>query len=185
MKKISLFLLSIFLLTSCVTIKQIDYTSNSTAFNKSNQELYLKLLNDINVKYVYLTNITEFDEYLQHLNILSETSYNYIKDFENLTEENIDVEIDLQEKIIKTLKELSIDEKLFSSSQNYQAAKKFITEYLIKLVETRLDHLQLIKQNLTTPSIDTSSNISLIELATIPNLESIGENLRSLYLNNN
>ena len=106
MKKILLFLISTLLLTSCVSIKQIDYTNNSTVLDKSNQELYLKLLNDINIKYVYLEDIPEFDNYLQHLNTLSEISYTYIKDSEELTEESIEVEIDLQKKIIKALKDL-------------------------------------------------------------------------------
>jgi hypothetical protein len=185
MRKILLFsILCLVLLTSCVQVRTLDYTNNSTSFDKANQELYLKLLNDINIKYVYLTTITDFDEYLTHLNSLSEISYNYIKDFENLTEESIDIEIDLQKKIIKTLKNLSIDKKLFSSTKSYQAAEKFISNYMIKLVETRLDYFELTKNNLKNPSINNSSKMSLIDVATIPNLYSTGENLRNQYLNN-
>ena len=90
MKKIFLFFISICLLSSCVSIKQIDYTNNSTVLDRANQELYQKLLNDINIKYVYINNITDFDEYLKHLNTLSEISYTYIKNSDKLTEEIID-----------------------------------------------------------------------------------------------
>ena len=184
MRKILLFSILCLILTSCVQVTTLDYTNNSTSFDKANQELYLKLLNDINVKYVYLNTITDFDEYLQHLNSLSEISYNYIKDFENLTEETIDIEIDLQKKIIKTLKDLSIDKKLFSSTEAYQAAKSFVSDYMIKLVETRLNYFELSKNNLKNRSIDDSSNMSLIDVATIPNLHAVGENLRNQYLAN-
>lgn len=182
MKKIFLFFISAFLLTSCVSLKQIDYTNNSTVLDKSNQELYQKLLNDINIKYVYINNLTDFDEYLQHLNTLSEISYTYIKNSEKLTEENIEVEIDLQKKIIKTLEELSISKEIFSSEENYLAAKEFIADYLIKLVETRLNYLELAINNLKIKSITDSSNMSLIDIATIPNLEATGKNLREKYL---
>lgn len=182
MKKIFLFFISVFLLTSCVSIKQIDYTNNSTVLDRANQELYQKLLNDINIKYVYINTITDFDEYLQHLNTLSEISYTYIKNSEKLTEENIEVEINLQEKIIKTLKELSISKEMFSSEESYKAAQDFISDYLIELVKTRLSYLELALNNLTTKSISDSSNMSLIDLATIPNLEATGKNLREKYL---
>ena len=182
MKKIILFTIFSLFLTSCVSIKQLDYTNNSTAFDKANQELYLKLLNDINIKYVYLTDINDFDKYLQHLNTLSEISYNYIKHSEKLTEENIEIEIDLQEKIIKTLKDLDISKELFSSTESYAAAKKFVKDYLIKLIEARLNYLELAINNLKTKSIDNTSNMSLIDLATIPNLNALGENLKTQYL---
>lgn len=182
MKKICLFFLSIFLLTSCVSIKQIDYTNNSTVLDKANQELYLKLLNDINIEYVLLNNVNDFDEYLQHLNKLSEISYTYIKDSDNLTEENIGIEIDLHKKIIKTLKELSISKEIFSSEASYHAAENFISKYLIKLIQTRLDYLTLTLDNLTTVDITKDSTKSLIDLATIPNLEAIGKELREKYL---
>ena len=182
MKKIFLFLISTFLLTSCVSIKQINYTNNSTVLEKANQELYLKLLNDINIKYVYLNNTTDFDEYMKHLNTLSEISYTYIKNSEKLTEENIDIEIDLQEKIIKTLKELNISKKIFASEQSYQAAKDFISKYLIKLLETRLAYLELTRSSLENESIADISNMSLIDAASIPNLETIGQDLRAKYL---
>ena len=182
MKKIFLFFISVFLLTSCVSIKQINYTNNSTVLDKSNQELYQKLLNDINIKYVYINNLTDFDEYLQHLNTLSEISYTYIKNSEKLTEENIVVEIDLQKKIIKTLKELSISKEISSSEENYVAAKDFISDYLIKLIETRLNYMELAINNLTNRSITDSSSMSLIDIATIPNLEAVGQNLREKYL---
>ena len=182
MKKIFIFFISTFLLTSCVSVKQINYTNNSTVLDRANQELYQKLLNDINIKYVYINNITDFDEYLQHLNTLSEISYTYIKNSEKLTEENIEVEIDLQEKIIKTLKELSISKEIFSSEASYKAGQDFISDYLIKLIEARLNYLELTMNNLTTKSISDSSNMSLIDLATIPNLEATGKNLREKYL---
>lgn len=182
MKKILLFLFTTVLLTSCVSIKQLDYTNNSTVLDKSNQELYLKLLNDINIKYVVLNDINDFDEYLQHLNTLSEISYTYIKNSEKLTEETIDVEIDLQEKIIKVLKDLSIPKEMFSSDESYQAAKDFIHSYLIKLVETRLNYLELTLTSLENASITENSNRSLIDLATIPNLEATGKSLREQYL---
>ena len=182
MKKILLFFLSIFLLTSCVSIKQIDYTNNSTVLDKANQELYQKLLNDINIKYVYINNITDFDEYLQHLNTLSEISYTYIKNSEKLTEESIEVEIDLQKKIINTLEELYVSKKIFSSEESYKASKDFISDYLVKLIETRLNYLELAINNLTSKSINDSSNMSLIDTASIPNLEAIGHNLREKYL---
>lgn len=182
MKKIFMFFISVFLLASCVSIKQIDYTNNSTVLDKSNQELYKKLLNDINIKYVYINNLTDFDEYLQHLNTLSEISYTYIKNSEKLTEENIEVEIDLQKKIIKTLKNLSFSKEIFSSEESYLAAKDFISDYLIKLIETRLNYLELAINNLKTKSITDSSNMSLIDIATIPNLEATGQKLREKYL---
>lgn len=182
MKKILLFFIFSFLLTSCISIKQIDYTNNSTVLDKSNQELYPKLLNDINLKYVYLKDINDFDTYLKHLDTLSEISCTYIKDSEKLTEEIIDIEIDLQKKIIKTLKDLSIPEDIFASKEAYQAGNDYITEYLIKLVEARLDYLQLTSNNLSNTSITRNDNCSLIDLATIPNLNAIGQNLRTKYL---
>lgn len=182
MKKILLFLISTFLLTSCVSIKQIDYTNNSTVLDKSNQELYLKLLNDINIKYVYLQNVTDFDNYMQHLNTLSGISYTYIKNSEKLTEETISIEIDLQKKIIKTLKNLTIPPEIFSSEQSHQAAKDFISEYFIKLLEARLEYLELTIENLNNTSTVENSSRSLIDLATIPNLETVGQNLRAKYL---
>ena len=182
MKKILLFFLSVFLLASCVSVKQIDYTNNSTVLDRANQELYQKLLNDITVKYVYITTIKDFDEYLQHLNTLSEISYIYIKDSEELTEESIEVEIDLQKKIIKTLKDLSVSKEIFSSEESYLAAKDFISDYLIKLIETRLNYLELYFNNLSSRSIADSSSMSLIDIATIPNLEATGKNLREKYL---
>lgn len=182
MKKILLFFLSVFLLTSCVSVKQIDYTNNSTVLDRANQELYQKLLNDITVKYVYITTIKDFDEYLQHLNTLSEISYIYIKDSEELTEESIEVEIDLQKKIIKALKDLSVSKEIFSSEESYLAAKDFISDYLIKLIETRLNYLELSFNNLSSRSIADSSSMSLIDIATIPNLEATGKNLREKYL---
>jgi len=182
MKKILLVLIFSLLLTSCVSIKQIDYTNNSTVLDKSNQELYLKLLNDINVKYVYLQNVTDFDNYMQHLNTLSEISYTYIKNSNELTEEIINIEINLQEKIIKTLKDLEMSPEIFSDEQSYQAAKDFISEYLIKLIETRLEYLELTIECIKNISISEKSSKSLIDLATIPNLEAIGKDLRAKYL---
>lgn len=184
MRKILLFIISCLVLTSCVSVTTLDYTDNSTVLDRANQELYLKLLNDIKVKYVYLTNITEFDEYMCHLNSLSETSYNYIKDFKNLTEETIDIEIDLQNKIIKTLKDFSADSNLFSSAESYKAANEFISDYMIKLIETRVSYFELAKSDLKNPSVENTSNMSLIDVATIPNLLATGENLRNQYLKN-
>lgn len=183
MKKIFLFFIVAFLLTSCVSIKQIDYTNNSTVLDKSNQELYQKLLNDINIKYVYINNLTDFDEYLQHLNTLSEISYTYIKNSEKLTEESIEVEIDLQKKIIKTLKNLSISKEMFSSEESFLAAKDFISDYLIKLIDTRINYLELAIDNLNNTSTRDSSSMSLIDIATIPNLEATGQKLREKFLN--
>jgi len=182
MKKIFIFFISTFLLTSCVSVKQINYTNNSTVLDRANQELYQKLLNDINIKYVYINNITDFDEYLQHLNTLSEISYTYIKNSEKLTEENIVVEIDLQKKIIKTLKDLSVSKEMFSSEESFLAAKDFISDYLIKLIDARISYLELAIDNLTNTSIADSSSMSLIDMATIPNLEAKGKNLREKYL---
>ena len=182
MKKIFIFFISTFLLTSCVSVKQINYTNNSTVLDRANQELYQKLLNDINIKYVYINNITDFDEYLQHLNTLSEISYTYIKNSEKLTEENIVVEIDLQKKIIKTLKDLSVSKEMFSSEESFLAAKDFISDYLIKLIDARISYLELAIDNLTNTSIADSSSMSLIDMATIPNLEATGKNLREKYL---
>jgi hypothetical protein len=99
-----------------------------------------------------------------------------------LTEENIEIEIDLQEKIIKTLKNLSIPEEIFSSLDSYQAAKDFVNSYAIKTVEARLDYLKLTLETLKNPSISDSSKSSLIDIATIPNLEATGKKLRELYL---
>lgn len=183
MKKIFLFTFFCILLTSCVSIDHINYSDDSTSFDKSNQDIYLNLLNDINIKYVYIKNISEFDEYLTHLNTLSEISYKYIKDSEKITEENISNEIDLQKKIIKTLKDFSLDKNIFDNETAYQAGKDFISEYLIKLIEARLDYLELTLNTLENNSISERTNRALIDSATIPNIESKKESLREKYLN--
>lgn len=185
MKKIFLTTFLCILLTSCISITQIDYSNHSTSFKKSNQEVYLKLLNDIKIKYSYITNINEFDEYLTHLNSLSEISYKYIKDSEKLTEEIIEIEIDLQEKIIKTLKEFSLDKTIFVSESAYNAGEEFISKYLLKVIEARLDYLKLALTNLGNTSISARSTRELIDTATIPSLEASKENLRQQYLNAN
>ena len=185
MKKLFLFTFICAILTSCVSLNHINYSNNSTSFDKSNQEIYLKLLNDIKIKYVYIKNVTDFDEYLTHLNTLSEISYNYIKDSEKISEENISIEIDLQEKIIKTLKDFSVDKKIFDDENSYIAGKEFISEYLIKLIETRLTYLELTLNNLENNSISSESNKKLIDSATIPNIESKRESLRNSYLDRN
>ena len=43
-------------------------------------------------------------------------------------------------------------------------------------------HFKLTKNNITSKSITDSSNMSLIDLATIPNLEATGKRLREKYL---
>ena len=185
MKK--LFLIAIFsvLLTSCVSVKQISYLNNSTSFDKSNQEIYLKLLNDINTKYVYINNLTEFDEYLSHLNTLSEFSYNYIKDSEKISEKNISIEIDLQKKILRTLKNFSVKKELFASEDAYNAGKKFISEYLIKLIDTRLNYLEIILENMENNTSSSKSHKEILNSAPIPNIELKKDLLSNNYLNIN
>ena len=53
---------------------------------------------------------------------------------------------------------------------------------MIKLLETRLAYLELTRSSLENESIADISNMSLIDAASIPNLETIGQDLRAKYL---
>ena len=77
---------------------------------------------------------------------------------------------------------MSLSREFFSSEEAYQAAKDFVSEYMIKLVQARLSYLRLKSNSIEEASIADKSNMSLIDLATIPNLDAVGYELRAKYL---
>jgi len=174
----------IILLTSCVNIRKIDYTSYSTSFNETNQDAKAKMLNEVYYSSVNIYSIEDLDKYINNLNNLSKSSYESVKNADYLTYEDLEREIEFQENILKTLKKLNIPEEIFSSKETFNSAKLYKDTNIPDIIKARINYFEVLSTDIELSSITTETNLYQIEVATLPLLYADAERTRINFLEN-
>ena len=174
----------IILLTSCVQVKKIDYTSYSTSFNQTNQDDNSKMLDEIYYSSIYIQSPKDFDNYVNNLDNLSNSSYESVKNADYLTYEDIEREIKFQKDILNLLGKLTISENQFYSEYQFHLATTYKNVNIKKLVETRINYFEVISTDIERSSITTETKLFQIENVTLPLLASEAERTRTDFLEN-
>ena len=183
-KTIILCFMLIILLCSCVHIKKIDYTFNSTSLNKTNQDGNEKILNEIYYSSINLYSIEDYDKYITNLNNLSNSSYESIKNADYITCEDLERETKFQKNILKTLKNLKFSRNLFNTDESYENAKKYKDVSIPNLIKARINYFEILSADIENLSIMTLTSLSQIENATLPLLSADAEKARAIFLDN-
>ena len=178
----------IILLTSCVQVKKIDYTSYSTSFNQTNQDDNSKMLDEIYYSSIYIQSPKDFDNYVNNLDNLSNSSYESVKNADYLTYEDIEREIKFQKDILNLLGKLTVQVRhqrppAYSEYQ-FHLATTYKNVNIKKLVETRINYFEVISTDIERSSITTETKLFQIENVTLPLLASEAERTRTDFLEN-
>jgi len=181
-KTIFLSLFLTILLTSCMQVKKIDYTNYSTSFEKTNQDDNTNILDEIYYESVHINSIEDFDKYITNLNNLSLSSYEYIKNNADITEDDVNREINFQKEILTLLKKLTINKNLFDSNEALKSAKIYKNTNIPDIIEARIDYLKLLLSDINRSYIDTKTNLEQIENAVLPLLNSNANITRNKFI---
>jgi len=183
-KLIILCLSSIIFLTSCVQIKKIDYTSYSTSFEQTNQDIYSNTLDNVYFSSVNINSVQDFDKYVTQLNNLSISSYESVKNADYLSYEDIEREIKFQENIITLLKKLTISEDFFYSKDEFEYAKIYKDTNIPNIITARINYFETLATDIDLSSVSTESKLSHIDNGTLPLLNVDAETTRNKFLGN-
>lgn len=183
-KTIVLCIMLIILLTSCVQVKKIDYTTYCTSFNETNQDNNLKILDEVYYSSIYIYSAENFDKYMNNLNNLSISSYESIKNADYLTYDDVEREINFQKNILTLLEKTTISEDYFYSKQAFYYANVYKNTNIKDLIEARIDYFEILSTDIERSSITTETNLFQIENATLPLLNAEAEKTRANFLQN-
>lgn len=167
-KSMILCLFLIILLTSCVQVKKIDYTTYSTSFIETNQDNNSKLFDDIYFSSVNIYSPKDLCKYINNLNNLSKSSYESIKNADYLSCENIEREIIFQNNILKLLKKLEISKEYFESDSDFNNAKIYKDTNIIDIINARINYLEILLGDIECSSISTKTALYQLDNVTLP-----------------
>jgi len=183
-KTIILCFLLIILLTSCVQVKKINYTSYSTSFEQTNQDNNLKILDEIYYSSVHINSDKDFDKYVNNLNNMSISSYESIKNADYLTYDDIKREIKFQKNILNLLDKLTVNESCFYSEFAFHNAILYKNTNIKDLINTRIQYIEILSTDIERSSVNTETVLFQIENVTLPLLTAEAEQTRLNFLEN-